>query len=195
MKQLIFFVGTLLILLGCTAETAPPAPQSVDTNEPSSALSTVAPTETAVSPTANHTNTPEPEMNENESDAAVGEPVSPVEVDLGKLTPQPPADTFPVEKPRPGVPNATAELVSRMSQDLAERLSIDVQEITLEKIEEVVWPDGALGCPEPGMAYITVLTPGYQATLSANGEIYDYHAAENGFFVLCGANGKPVPKD
>ncbi len=190
MKQLIYLLTMSIILWGCTAETAPPASPPADAAQPPGALATVAPTETAVPPT----HTPESDMHEEET-SPTSEPVSPVEVDLSKLTPQSPVQTTPIEQPQPGAPTTTTALVNRLAQDLAQRLSIDVQEVTLEKIEEVTWPDGALGCPAPGMAYITVLIPGYQVTLAAKGERYDYHAAENGDFVLCSEKGEPIPHE
>lgn len=187
MKRFIYLLIMSILLLGCTAETAPPASQPADTAQPPGALSTVAPTETAVVPS----HTEEPAMNEEET-TPTQEPITPVEVDLSKRTPPPPAESTPIEQPLPGVPDPKMALVNRLAQDLAQRLGVDVQEVTLAEIEEVIWPDGALGCPAPGMAYITVLIPGYQATLLVNDQPYTYHAAENGDFVLCSEKGEPI---
>ncbi len=184
MKRFVFILIITGLLAACTSANAEPtAPQTPTLMQPG--LSTVAPTPTAVPPTTiplEATMTP-----------AENEPVSPVTVDFSKLTPAPLTGPTPIEQPRPGVPDPTAKLISEVSQDLARRLNIDVQQITVEQIEEITWPDGALGCPEPGMAYITVLIPGYRLILAAQGNTYDYHVAASGTFVLCGANGRPVP--
>ena len=51
--------------------------------------------------------------------------------------------------------------------------------------QAVEWPDGSLGCPQPGMAYLQVITPGYKLVLAAGGQEYSYHAATEGEFFLC----------
>lgn len=184
-------VITLLALgTGCAAGSGNEikSPESETPVQPTQegALSTISPTETAVLPTT----PPQEETRPPES-----EPVSPVVVDLGKLTPVPPEETTPIEQPAPGVPDVAAKLVSEVSQDLAKRLGVDVQEVTLESLEGLDWPDGALGCPEPGMGYITMLIPGYRMILAVDGQTYDYRVAQSGYFVLCGPEGLPVPSN
>jgi len=66
--------------------------------------------------------------------------------------------------------------VVQAREDLADRLSIGVEQITLEKVEAVEWPDASLGCPEPGKVYAQVVTPGYRIVLEAQGGSYEYHA-------------------
>lgn len=62
--------------------------------------------------------------------------------------------------------------------DLAERLSIDVDHIILEELEQVVWPDSSLGCPKPGMAYIQIPHDGLRIRLSVKDRVYDYHSGK-----------------
>lgn len=120
--------------------------------------------------------------------------VTPVEVNVSELTPEPTVIGTPVEMPAPGRPGAQQErMVQEATLDLAKRLDIDPAGITVLSVEFVDWPDGSLGCPAPGMAYIMVITPGYKIVLSAAGEEYDYHTDMRGYFVLCGADGAPVP--
>ena len=40
--------------------------------------------------------------------------------------------------------------------------------------------DGSLGCPQPGMNYVMMITPGYLIMLEANGQAYEYHTSMNG---------------
>ena len=128
-----------------------------------------------------------------ETDTPDSEVVSPVTVDISKLTPEPTVVGTPQEMPLPGGIDPLQDMTRAMKQDLAKRLGINVTEITVVEVEEVTWPDGSLGCPEPGMGYIQMLTPGFKATLEAGGEEYTYHAAGPDNFVLCGEDGSPVP--
>lgn len=69
--------------------------------------------------------------------------------------------------------------VEQASNDLADRLEIDNKKIKIAEARFVTWPDGALGCPEPGMMYTQALVPGYQIRLIANGKSYHYHGARD----------------
>lgn len=67
----------------------------------------------------------------------------------------------------PGADNARA--------DLAKRLKVGVDEITVEKAETVTWPDGSLGLPRPGMMYTMALVPGARLELKCPQGTYFYH--------------------
>lgn len=77
------------------------------------------------------------------------------------------------------------ELIDAIKADLVARVGISSEDIEVVSAEAVLWNDGSLGCPEPGMAYIQALTPGYQVILRASGREYDYRASQQGFFRLC----------
>ena len=70
---------------------------------------------------------------------------------------------------------------------------------TLEVIsaETVVWPDGSLGCPQPGMMYTQALVRGYRIRIDAGGEVFDYHASARGRLLLCppGMTTPPLPDE
>ena len=51
----------------------------------------------------------------------------------------------------------------------------------------MTWPDGSLGCPQPGINYTMALVPGYQIIVRAGEQRLDYHATRRGHFVLCPA--------
>jgi len=72
-----------------------------------------------------------------------------------------------------------AQLVTMAVEDLAGRLGIDKSAIQVETVEAVEWPDTSLGCPEPGMMYAQVITPGYRILLKARGQIYEYHGSRS----------------
>jgi hypothetical protein len=69
--------------------------------------------------------------------------------------------------------------------DLAERLGVAVDDVTVVSSEEVTWPDSSLGCPQPGMMYAQVLTDGSRMLLSAGGRTYEYHSGGQGAPFLC----------
>lgn len=62
--------------------------------------------------------------------------------------------------------------------DLAERLGIDPSGIEVVSMEEVTWPDGALGCPEPGRMYTQALVEGLRIVLRADGTDHEYHSGQ-----------------
>jgi hypothetical protein len=108
-------------------------------------------------------------------------PSSPVN-DAGTDTMQP-----PMTSSTPGP--AAQELVLQAKEKLAKKLGISVEEIFLFSVEAVEWPDASLGCPQTGMAYAQVITPGYRILLEANGQVYSFHTDEANQVVLCSARG------
>ncbi len=64
--------------------------------------------------------------------------------------------------------------------DLADRLGVSADAITVVNVEEIDWPDSALGLPEPGMMYPQAIVPGYLIVLGAQGREFEYHAARQG---------------
>jgi hypothetical protein len=81
--------------------------------------------------------------------------------------------------------------VAQARQDLSNRMGIRPTEIRTAGVEYVDWPDAGLGCPVPGQSYLATLTPGYQITLEARGQQYDYHTDLEGQVILC-QNGQPA---
>lgn len=82
------------------------------------------------------------------------------------------------------IPAEAEEITSLVQQDLAERLGIATDAVTVASVKPMQWSDTSLGCPKPGMSYATVITPGYKIVLQAEGENYDYHTGSDSF-VLC----------
>ena len=86
-----------------------------------------------------------------------------------------------VPTPASGLEN----LISQAREDLAQRLSTPADHITLLDAIEVEWSDSSLGCPQPGMEYLQVITPGYRILLEANGIQYAYHTNRDAYVVFC----------
>lgn len=89
-------------------------------------------------------------------------------------------------EPTPGSRGAPPTGVARDAvTDLAERLGVDPAEVAVIRVEEVVWRDGSLGCPEPGMRYTQALVDGSRVVLSAGGVTFEYHAGGTRKAFLC----------
>lgn len=74
--------------------------------------------------------------------------------------------------------------------DLASRLGVAPASIEVVHVRSVTWPNGALGCPEPGMVYTQALVPGYQVVLRHAGRVWLYHGSRDGDPFLC-RSGEP----
>jgi hypothetical protein len=92
----------------------------------------------------------------------------------------------------PGIPVAPGledpiivKVVDKARQDLAERLSLPVDQIELREVRKVTWPDDSLGCPQPGMDYAQVQQAGLLIRLSASGSIFFYHSGTSLEPFLC----------
>ncbi|MCJ7667275.1 MAG: hypothetical protein MUP04_03150 [Anaerolineae bacterium] len=125
----------------------------------------------------------------------------------------PPLATPPVSRPSPTrttptlqpTPSPTKAIVTptRISQTpcpssgsieeqareaLADFMGISSGEVKVIEVEEVEWPDTSLGCPQPGMAYLQVIVPGWRVVMRAANKVYEYHYG-GGQGVLCDQQG------
>jgi hypothetical protein len=94
---------------------------------------------------------------------------------------------------RPVVSDDLTSEVERAIADLTERLGAGA---TIEVVvaHELTWPDGSLGCPEPGMSYTQALVDGYRIELTDGQRTYDYHGANGGDPFLCDKAGLDTPE-
>ncbi|HWL49895.1 MAG TPA: hypothetical protein VNT92_08455 [Acidimicrobiia bacterium] len=81
-------------------------------------------------------------------------------------------------------------IVAPARDDLAQRLGVDPEQLEVISAEEVTWPDGSLGCPEPGMSYTQALVDGSKVVLEHDGRVYVYHAGDDGEPFLCPSDEK-----
>ena len=72
------------------------------------------------------------------------------------------------------------EIVDAAVADAAARAGVDPAAVTVLSTEAVTWPNGALGCPQPGSMYTQALTPGYRVVVEGGGTRYDYRATQAG---------------
>ena len=77
-------------------------------------------------------------------------------------------------------------------QDLATRLGVEVADIAVGPLEEVTWPDGSIGCPQPGQMYTQALVDGTRLILVVDGTDYAYHAGGGQELTYCAIPSDPV---
>ena len=63
---------------------------------------------------------------------------------------------------------------------LAAELGVPAEVVGIVSAEAVDWPDASLGCPQPGMGYAQVVTPGFRFLLKVGEDEYEVHTDETG---------------
>jgi hypothetical protein len=76
-------------------------------------------------------------------------------------------------------------ILASLREDLAARGADGAE---LVHAEATVWPNGAMGCPEPGRMYTQALIEGYRVVFEQEGDRWDYRVSQNGGFMLCERN-------
>lgn len=97
---------------------------------------------------------------------------------------------------KPVVGEVPAAILDPILEDAATRTGVAVGSLVLVRAEAVIWSDGSLGCPEPGMGYTQALVEGYWIVVDGGGTTVDYRATQQGGFIVCtqpGASGGTVP--
>jgi hypothetical protein len=86
----------------------------------------------------------------------------------------------------PTPPETLTRAIEALNAQLGTRyLSADFSAITWTEMQ---FSDSSLGCPQPGLMYLQVITPGYQFTLTVDGKSYDVRTNRQGTTaVVCGA--------
>jgi hypothetical protein len=91
--------------------------------------------------------------------------------------------------PTPAVTPVTGEvppvLLESILKDLSERTGVSQEKISVVQAQEILWSDGSMGCPKPGVFYTQAMVNGFQVILEVGDQKYDYHASETGYYVLC----------
>ena len=67
---------------------------------------------------------------------------------------------------------------------LAQKLGLAEDRVLVEETAAVEWPDASLGCPQKGMVYAQVVTPGHRVRLRVGDRTYDVHVG-HGRAVVC----------
>lgn len=94
----------------------------------------------------------------------------------------------------PGQPVSTTAIPREVRRavvaDAARRFNVAESAVVLTRAEQVTWPDGSLGCPQPGQVYTQMLVRGFRvAAKTVEGEL-TYHTDSHGNVVSCAG---PLP--
>ena len=110
------------------------------------------------------------------------------------VTPPPNLERAPGADPAsPVTGEAPSELLEKVITDLASRKNAARREISVTRSESVIWPDGSLGCPQPGEMYTQAPVQGYWIVLRWSGKEFDYRASSRGSLRLCEKSFKVRP--
>jgi hypothetical protein len=77
------------------------------------------------------------------------------------------------------------DLIEKMRADLAQHAGIAASAAKVVRAESIEWPNGALGCAQPGQMYTQAIVPGYIVQFEYRGRTYAYHASKEGIFKRC----------
>jgi hypothetical protein len=133
------------------------------------------------------------------------QPVAPTEQSADQIAGSATQTRLPLPIGATALPSNTAttsvpveKFIALASADLAKRLSITTDQITLINAAPITWPNAALGCPQPGKTYAAGRVPGYQIVLAAQNQQHQYHTDLLGRVLLCAidlpdANSMPDP--
>jgi hypothetical protein len=81
------------------------------------------------------------------------------------------------------------ELAVTRAKETLRAAGVDPSSLTVAAAEPVTWPDSSLGCPQPGVQYLQVLTPGYRVELLGRQRNYTVHVAGTRAIVCSGKVG------
>ena len=89
-------------------------------------------------------------------------------------------------------PVVTEESLSIIAQKAAEKLAtelgISLQDVSIDNIESVDWPDACLGIIKQDEMCASVITPGYKVSMTAAGMQYIYHTNHDGSLIIAEEN-------
>jgi len=104
---------------------------------------------------------------------------------ISTVIPDPSGPLAPVT-PVPGDGTSVPQgILDAVLADAAARTGVAVADIAVVGAAAVTWPNGALGCPQPGMMYTDMIVPGYHVIVEAGGRRLDYRFGMNVAPSLC----------
>lgn len=118
-----------------------------------------------------------PDPSPGPPEPAPSSPTAPTPTPTAPPTGSPTVTPSPTSSPEPPgkVDPSLARVVEKARADLAARLDVPQEDITVVSAELVTWPDAGLGCREKGRSYAQVLTDGSRTVLRHGGRLFAYH--------------------
>jgi hypothetical protein len=187
-KAMVIGLGVMLLAAACGGAS--------DSAEQATTTMAV-PTETSVGSTASPevsgdaaavSGTTPPTTSSGEPDLVESSP-APTSGEAGEDTPAQDqgeaVEPTPIEHPNPQVVTAMTDLIGR--------LGVSASAVEVVSIEEVTWPDGSIGCPQPDMSYTQALVNGSRIVLRVDGAEYQYNSGGRREPFYCKNPSDPVP--
>lgn len=81
----------------------------------------------------------------------------------------------PETTPQPVDPTEVGQQVMAALVHITDELDMELASVTIVNVEHKLWPDASLGIPEPGVAYVQALTPGYVMQIQAGDRNFTVH--------------------
>lgn len=106
----------------------------------------------------------------------------------------PPRTATPIPKPTNEQPSPSTTVPGDQAEsqqakdavsDLTQAEGAQASDVTVLRDEAVTWPDGAMGCPQPGMVYTQALVEGHYVQLELDGKTYHYTGGQQGKLKRC----------
>jgi hypothetical protein len=170
-----------------TSGSTPPNTSSPDTSSPdTSSPDTSSPDTSATTSSGDDSSMPD-------DTAASSLPIDVITTEPDRPTTTPPAGATGTVYEIGMIDAGLAPFVAIAVDDLAARLDVQTDSIDVLTAVLVVWPNGALGCPEPGRSYTQVMTDGSVIELGVDGVVYRYHSGGSLAPFPCDRPLDPVP--
>ena len=98
---------------------------------------------------------------------------------------------FPSDTPAaPSSETVPGDIETAARMLLADELEADAGSFSLGSSESVQWSDASLGCPQEGMMYAQVITPGYKLVFDHAGASYAVHTNSDGSHMVVCSEGQ-----
>lgn len=111
-----------------------------------------------------------------------------------RIPPPPAISSLPAGE---AVPVASVPIRVRRAvvADAARRFEVAQSEVVVARAERVTWPDGSLGCQQPGRMYTQALVPGYRLVARSARGVFVYHADTRGNLATCADASGLAPRE
>jgi hypothetical protein len=74
-----------------------------------------------------------------------------------------------------------SSVIEPVVAEVAKLAGVPADQVTVISAAPVTFPDGSLGCPQPGVAYTQALVDGYKIIAEAGGKTYDFRGTGSSF--------------
>jgi len=72
------------------------------------------------------------------------------------------------------------DVALNVQNQISETLGVAIENIQIEQVEQMDWPNSCLGLPEADEACVEAITPGWLLTFNINGQQYQYRVDKTG---------------